>query len=410
MRAEGAGGGRLRGTASAAGLAVAGLLLAYACTRAALVRALPAGSPTLSAAAPHDPGVVVARAVLALVAQHGILSPATLAGVRRAAQETPLDARAFLVLGHQQLLDAKPLRAVATLEAGQRLDPRNRLIHLLLLDRYLRTGRYADAAAQFAVSSRLVGPAQAAIAKAMAQMSIAPETREAVRRTLAADPALERAVLTTLARSDTSPATVFAVASPAARRDAANAASWGPVLVDRLVAARQYAAARTVWLGLYRPSAAEAAAPVFDRGFRELPGSAPFNWTLVASGLGAADMLNGTLSVNYYGRDTGMLAGQLLVLAPGAYRFAVTVEGAKTGTGPLLSWSLRCAGESGAGAELMNLAAAATGAPRRVAASFTVPAGCPAQQLALVGTPGEFPAPVTLTLGALDLRRAPAVR
>lgn len=395
---------RKRGIVSAIALACLAVLLGYACVRAALVRALPAETPLLTTLAPHDPDVTIARAVQRLVADRGILTPGTLAAVRAAVQRSPLDARAFLVLGHQKLLDGEAEPAVRTLEAGQRLDPRNRLIHLLLLDRYLRTGRYADAARQFAVSSRLVGPAQAAIAKAMAQMSIAPDTREPVRRTLADDPALERQVLLTLAGSDTPPATIFAIASPAAQADAGNAGSWGRALIVRLVARQQYAAARGVWRSVYGLNAAAVAAPVYDAGFQDLPGAPPFNWTRVASGLGAADLLGGTLSVNYYGRDTGELAGQLLVLAPGAYRFAVTVEGARTGTGPSLAWSLRCA--NGTKAELMALPAPATGTPHRIAAGFAVPAGCPAQNLVLTGNPGEFPAPVTLTIRDLELRPA----
>lgn len=403
---------RGRGTVSAIALAIIAVSLGFACLRAALVRALPAETPLLTALAPHDPDVAIARAVQRLVAGRGILTPETLADVRAATQRSPLDARAFLVLGHQKLVDGAADPALRTLEAGQRLDPRNRLIHLLLLDRYLRTGRYADAARQFAVSSRLVGPAQAAIAKAMAQMSVAPETRGAVRRTLAADPALERQVLLTLAGSDTPPGTILAIASPAARADAGNAGSWGPALVARLVARRRYAAARRVWRGIYHIPEARAAALVYDAGFRDLPGSPPFNWTRVASGIGAADLLGGTLSINYYGRDTGELAGQLLVLAPGAYRFAVTVDGAKTGTGPSLAWSLRCAtgGQNSTGTELMALPAPAIGKPRRIAAGVTVPAGCPAQNLMLTGNPGEFPAPVTLTLRDLELRPSGVAR
>lgn len=398
----------MRGLTAALVLAVVAVLLAYACVRAALVRALPAETPLLTTLAPHDPDVAISRAVQRLVADRGILTPQTLADVRAAAQRSPLDARAFLVLGHQKLLDGAAGPALRTLEAGQRLDPRNRLIHLLLLDRYLRTGRYADAARQFAVSSRLVGPAQTAIAKAMAQMSIAPETREPVRRTLAADPALERQVLLTLAGSDTPPGTILAIASPAARADAGRPGSWGPALVARLVARQRYAAARRVWRGIYHIPEAQAAAWVYDAGFQDLPGSPPFNWTRVAGGIGAADLVNGTLSIDYYGRDTGELAGQLLVLAPGSYRFAVTVDGARTGTGPSLAWSLRCA--TGGKTELMALPAPATGKPHRIAAGVTVPAGCPAQNLVLTGNPGEFPAPVTLTLRDLDLRPSGAAR
>lgn len=396
-----------RGLASAVLLLVVALLLAWLCVKAALVRAMP-GSPELARVLPHHPDVVLATAADALVKQRGILSPAMLSAVRRAAQAEPLDARPFLILGHQQLLDREPERAVKTLEAGQRLDPRQRVIHLLLVDRYLRTGRYGDAASQFALAARLVGPAQSPIAIAMARMSIDPEMRDAVRRALQTDPALERSVLVALAKSSIPPSTIFSLASPAARRDAGHDGSWGPVLVDRLIAQGQYADARSIWQGIYGLSAAQVVTPVFDPGFRDLAGSPPFNWSLVANGLGAADIRDGTLSVNYYGRDNGDLAVQLLVLRPGPYRFAITVEGSKTGAGPALSWSLRC--WTGSKAEIMTLPMTATGTPHRVDTLFTVPAGCAAQQLTLSGIAGEFPAPITLTLRDLDVRATGAVQ
>jgi hypothetical protein len=393
-----------RGMLSAIVLAVAGALLGWLCIRSAMVRTLPVTSPSLEQLASNHPDIVLSKAVIALVKQRGVVDATTLAAVRRAAVAAPLDARPFLILGHQQLLDGKGRQAVATLEAGQRLDPRQRLIHLLLLDRYLRTGRYTDAASQFSVTARLVGPAQGAIATTMAQMSLAPETRDAVRRTLRADPALERAVLVALAKSDTAPTVIFALASPSAKRDAGASASWGPVLISRLVERGGYAAARSAWQTIYSLSGQQAAAPLFDAALQELPASPPFNWSLVSGKLGAADIQNGSLSVNYYGRDNGDLASQLLVLRPGAYRFGFTVDGSKTAAGPTLTWSLRCA--NGAKTELMNTAVVGTGTRHRVAASFAVPSNCPAQQLTLTGNAGEFPAPVNVSLRDLDMRPA----
>lgn len=390
------------GIVTAALLLIAGLLVAALCLRTAVIEALPAASPSVLALAPHAPGPVLDRAATALVAQHGILSTDTLAAVRRAAAADPLDARAFLILGHQQLLDREPARAVRTLERGQQLDPRNPVIHLLLVDRYLRTGRYADAAAQFSISARLLGSAEGPIAAAMAQMSLSPETRNAMRYTLSTDPSLEKAVLVSLARSDTPPATIFALASPVGLQDAGSADGFGPVLIDRLAHQGRYGAARAVWTRLYGISASEARAPVYDASFRGLPGSAPFNWTLTAGSIGAADLRGGTMAIDYYGRDTGPLAEQLLVLAPGAYRFGIVVEGGKTASGPTMAWTLQCVGD--AKSPLMTLPISGIGAPHRSGAIFTVPAGCPAQRLVLAGTAGEFPSPIELGLRDLTLQ------
>lgn len=399
-RGDGMGG--TRGWLIAALLAAAGLSIGWLCIRAALVGATPPDAPSVLRYAPHDPDVVLENASDALVRQHGILDRATLDAVRRAATAAPLDARAFLILGHQQMLDGEPRRALATWEAGQRLDPRQRLIHILLLDRYLRTDRYADAATQFSVLARLMGETQASVATAMAQMGLAPETRDAVLRTLATDPNLERVVLVALARSDTSPLTMFALASAAARAEAGNGQSWGPVLVARLVEHGRFGEARAVWVRIHHLPAAATATPIFNAGFAPSAASAPFNWTLAAGGPGAADLRQGGLAIEYYGRDSGELASQLLVLRPGRYRFSFAVEPGKIDTAARLFWTLACA--TGEKATLMNAPVVAAAVPRRSAADFAVPANCPAQTLSVRGEAGEFPVPAAVTL------RDPAIR
>ncbi|MEG3089576.1 tetratricopeptide repeat protein [Sphingomonas sp. PB4P5] len=387
-------------------LTIGAVVLAWLCVRSATVRALPTSSAVRAQIAPNNADTVLEDATQALITTRGGVVPtATLAAVRRAAQAAPLDARPYLVTGHQQLHDGQLSAGIATLEAAQRLDPRDRLVHLLLLDSYLKAGRYDDVAAQFAVATRLVGQARAPIAAALAAMIKMPAMYPAARRALQADPALEQAVLITLAQSDSPPAAIFALASAAARRDAGVNGGWGPVLINRLVNEERYAEARSVWRNVYRLSAAQVAPLVFDGGFRRLTGSPPFNWTLTSASLGAADIRDQTLAVTYYGRDTGELARQTLMLAPGAYRFAVTVEGAKASVGPSLAWSLRCAG---AKSDLMTLPATGTesGEGHRIVAAFTVPSDCPAQQLTLTGTAGEFAAPINLVFRDLDVRPA----
>lgn len=420
--------GGVRGVMSAAILLAGGAALGWLSVRSAMVRTLPPTAPAIARFAADDPDIVLADATGRLVTQHGLLDSATLDAVRRAAVAAPLDARPYLILGHQQLLDAMPGRAVATLEAGQRLDPRQRLIHLLLLDRYLRTRRYADAATQFSVLARLLGATRAPIAVAMAQMTLTPATRDAVGRTLRGDAELERAVLKALAASDTPPATVFALASPAALADARRADSWGPVLVARMVGLGRYATARAVWRRVYRVPPAQAAALVTNAGFHEPAAPSndqsasnrpPFDWTLTADSLGAADIRENSLAVDYYGRDSGALARQLLVLPPGRYRFAVTVDPGKTDAAARLFWSLACArhpddtaseAASDDPSALMTLAVTATARAHWIATEVVVPPGCPAQVLALRGETGDFPAPLAVTLRDLDLAALPDAR
>lgn len=412
MRSEGLRSGR--GLASAIGLAVAGLALAWLCVRTAMIGVLPANVPALTSVAPNAPNVVFGRALIVLgerldflakapnsAAPPRDLNPATLAAVRDAAARAPLDARAFLILGYHQLAANESDRAVRSLEAGQRLNPRDRLIHLLLLERYLLSNRFAEAAQQFSVLSRLIGGAQPAIATVMAQMLMDPAMRDAARRTLRSDPRLERAVLIALAKGESEPNAIFALASPAALNEMGDKDGWGSALVARLVDAGRFQAARAVWRRIYKIPDAAAAPPIFNPSFAPSAASAPFNWTLVASGLGAADPERDGLSIDYYGRDSGDLASQLLVLAPGRYRLAFEAEGGKADAASRLYWTVACASDGKI--VLANVALPSAPGVHRVAADFTTTPACSAQTLTLRGEAGEFPSPNALTINGIAI-------
>lgn len=405
MRSDGLRSGR--GLVSALLLGLAGVALGWLCFRTAIVRVLPPASPLIVQFAPHDPDVVFGKAAVSLIQPRATLSPAMLDEVRHAAAAAPLDARPYLILGRHELA-SDPDRATATLEAGQRLDPRQRFIHAFLLERYLRSAQYDKAAEQFSVLARLVGATQQPIAKAVALMSAVPAMREPVRRTLATDPRLEQAVLTMLAQGDAEPASIFGLASPTAFAHAGDKDGWGSALVARLVASGRYDDAHRIWQRIYHLSDAEVAAPIFNAGFAKSPASPPFNWDLVAGSLGAADPRGGSLAVDYYGRDTGDLASQLLLLAPGRYQFSFAVEGGKSDAASRLSWVLTCA--SGSKAGLMNAAVVASPNARRIVADLTVPTNCPAQVLTLHGEAGEFPTPVDTSIRDLALRPASGAR
>lgn len=398
-----------RGLAFAIGLAVAGLALAWLCVRTAMIGILSANALALTSIAPNAPNVVFGRALIVLGERMNILAkapnsltglrdldPATVAAVRDAAARAPLDARGFLILGYHQLATNEPNRAIQSLEAGQRLNPRDRLIHLLLLQQYLVSSRFAEAGQQFSVLSRLIGGAQPAIATVMAQMLVTPAMRDAARRTLRSDPGLERAVLIALAKGGSEPDVIFALASPTALNEMGDKDGWGQALVGRLVDTGRFQKARAVWRRVYKVPAAAAAAPIFNPLFRPLPASAPFNWTLIASGLGAADPKRDGLSIDYYGRDNGDLASQLLVLAPGRYRLAFEAEGGKADAASRLFWTVACARDGKT--VLANVAVPTAPGAHRVAADFTAGPACSAQTLALRGEAGEFPSPNALTI------------
>lgn len=390
----------------AATLLVAGTGTAWLAFRTAVVEILPPADPRLGAWAGKAPDAVLDRAMLEFTAGRGAVSPATLAAVGEAAQRAPLDARPYILLATRDLIRRPDAPVIPVLEAGRRLDGRQRWIRLLLLDRYVRAGRTEDAAREFAVLARLVTSAQTPILAELARLAESPETRPAVRRALARDPALERSLLATLARSNPDPALLFSIASPTARASAGVPGGWGQALIEGMVQRRRYTAARSIWQRVYGLPTAAVAQPLYDAGLRGLPGSPPFNWSPTASAIGAVALRNGELAITYYGRDTGMLVGQLLTLQPGRYRLGYALIGGPANVRGALSWTLACADAPNAPALLDALLPAPVSTPHRYAVQFTIPANCRAQQLTLRGNAAEFPTEVNVAISALSLKPA----
>lgn len=392
----------LRSIVAAALLGTIGTGLAWLCFQVTVSEVASPSSAVMAKVAPQDPDVVLSRASAELGRGQGVIDAATLEAVRRAAIAAPLDARPYMVLAAQRRLAGQPAEAQALLEAAQRLDPRLPFIHLMLIDRYLRIGDFAHLTDQLSVLARLMSQTQVSVTTALAEMSLAPEAEAAARKTLNADHDLERAVLAELARSDTAPQTIFALASPAARAGAGGKDQWGPLLVARLVAQGRFSAARAVWRKIYGIGKVAGEAFVFNGDFRPTSASPPFNWKLASGSVGSADLKNNSLTVDYYGRDDGELASQLLVLPPGRYRFSFTIDQGKSDPATQLAWSLTCVG---GGPALLIVPIAAGNIARRVAADFAIPAGCRAQKLVLRGEAGEFPVPANVTIRGLGVTR-----
>ena len=331
-----------------------------------------------------------------MVRTDATFSASTIAAARQVAREYPLDPRPYLVLGRDAAGREEFALAVSLLEAGQRLNPRQRLINLFLLERYLLDGEYQKGIQQLSVLARLVGPANEAITQALVLMATDPETRPAVKRTLREDPRLERAVLAALAQGDVEPAQIFDLASPAAIAEAGTLDSWGPALARRLVENGRYGDARAIWHRIYRIEEPDASEPIYNRQFQAAPGSPPFNWSYTSGNLGVADPDSDGLFIDYYGRESGDLASQTLVLSPGRYRFAYKAEGGRETSGSRLLWQIICLG--GDGNALVSLPVGTSRGPTTRGDEFTVPGNCPAQTLRLYGEAGEFPDEVRTTV------------
>lgn len=350
---------------------------------------------------PSHPSVVIDRTMAEVgtqAARGRPLEVATLDQIDEIARKAPLDPEPFLIKGALAQTRGDELLAERLFIAARSRDPRSPAARYFLAERYLRTGRVAPALAEIAALSRLLPDMKAQFAPAIAAFAQMPGTIPQLRRFFRTSPELEAPVLATLAGDNRKAGLILALWGD--RRPAPDAVppEWQARLIDSQVAAGQFERAFSTWARLagVRP----APSSLFNPGFRTTAAPPPFNWKLDVSGAVVEPAPGGGIEVIYYGRKDTALAEQLLLLEPGRYQLAMIVSG-PLGQGGEIAWTVSCLPRT---EPVFRLPVDRKG---RLAAGFAVPAGCPAQRLALVATAGEFPQSQEFAIRGLSLARAP---
>jgi hypothetical protein len=326
--------------------------------------------------------------------EHKPVAGATFDMINDAAGKAPLAPEPFLVRGVQaELLGKKDIAAQAFM-AAERRDPRSLPARYFLADIFYRSGDPHRTLEQIAVLAKLAPNGTQTLAPYLAAYAKDRSSWPYLRELFRSNRDLADASLMSLA-SD--PAYADAVLALADRRNAARS-GWAPTLVNSLVNAGAYGRARSVW-SLAAKAPLPPALTVFDAGFTDTRSPPPFNWNLVSSTVGLAEREpGGRLHVIFYGQEDGVLASQLLVLAPGPYRLTMGVAGDQARL-RAMNWSLRC-DRSPKPFASVGLGAVVHGW------TFTVPLGCPAQWLELSGTSGEISQQTEVRISGLKLGRA----
>jgi hypothetical protein len=319
------------------------------------------------------------------------VGPATFAIIDDAAAKAPLAPEPYLVRGVQAELRGDNDLAAKAFAAAEWRDPRSLPARYFLADLYYRSGDARRTLEQIGVlatlapnGSRTIAPYLAAYAKNRAAW---PYVRELFRT----NPTLADASLTALARD---PAYADAVLALGDIRQTARS-DWPPALISSLIGAGQYTKARSVW-ALTSHVRLPANLTVYDSNFADAKSRPPFNWSLVSSTVGLAEHeAGGRLHLIYYGQEDGVLAQQLILLPPGAYRLTMAVEG-DLSRAQAMSWSVRCDGTPKPFASV-RLDAAARGWV------FAVPGGCAAQWIEVSGTSADISQQSDVTIGNFKL-------
>jgi tetratricopeptide (TPR) repeat protein len=318
--------------------------------------------------------------------------PAVFATINDAALKAPLAPEPFLVRGVQAQLAGNAPLAIDAFAAAAKRDPRSLPAHYFLADTLFRSGDTARALQEIGILARLAPGGVASLAPYLATYAKDPKTWPQLRKLFRSTPDVEDAALTAIAADPANVGTVMALADEQHR---GKNAIWLPTLVNSLVAAGEYTKAHEVWASISNARPAPGAL-LYDPRFVEPSAPTPFNWVLTSSPVGLAERRpGGGLHVIFYGREDGPLARQLLVLSPGRYRMAISVEG--NGDAEGLTWSVRCDKSD------TPLVAVPLGAAASRPLSFAVAAGCPAQWIELSGVSSDVSHQSDVTIKSVDL-------
>jgi hypothetical protein len=360
-------------------------------------------NPFLAARAdPAHPRVRIELAMNDFYLRQGRVGQANQNAAFGALAQAPLAAEPFLLAGVAALVQGDNARGDRLLAEARRRNPRLRMARLLLLDRSLVEGRTADAVAEMASLGRLIDGTDQLFTPMLAKMTLDSRTSAALVPMLRREPRLQEAVLEQLATMGADPNLIVRIASDGGTVQGRER-PWQRIVLSTLVSAGDLKRALDLWRRFAAVTERGATKGIYDGRFAGLPGPPPFNWDLAGGPVGVVDRVrNVGLQVDYYGRQDGDLASQLLMLAPGRYRLQFNAEGNAKGQTSRLIWSLSC---QRVNISLLQLPiTGVTASNRRFVGSFTIPPDCPAQWLKLRGGSGDVADEQSVTLSALSIQ------
>lgn len=324
------------------------------------------------------------------------VGPAILDPIMDAARKAPLAAEPFLVRGVQAQMAGDQEVAERAFAAAELRDPRSIPARYFLAENAFRHGDAENGLREIAMLGRLVPGGTQGLAPYVAAYARQPSNWGHLRALFKTDPALQDAVLTSLASDARNAGLILGLWDRS--RSGGQAPGWTAPLLKSLVDARQYGTAYKMWmtLGQVRP---QPGSLIFDSAFKGSNAPGPFNWDLTSSTVGLTErQAPGRLHIIYYGQENGVLAGQLLLLKPGAYRLAMQLSGDAAHARPL-TWRLTCHVSNKVIFEvsLADRAAFARGV------QFSVAPDCPAQWLQLIASSPDLPQTIDVTVSNLSL-------
>lgn len=320
--------------------------------------------------------------------------------LRRAAERSPLRYEPFYAQALVEQSAGRWPQAVRAGESARDRQPRTVAVRGMLLQAYLRQGRYAQAILEMnAIMARSV-TANENLLQLLTMLSDEPRTSAYVEAALRKNPRwrapfIEYAGIHAANKAPLFKTLVTAPAGDSADQQRVNQTAF----VNGLVQAGDYERAYLAWVNFLSPEDVARVQPVYDGDFRGYGGVAPFNWTLTNSASATTERTRDTiltgghaLDVQFFGGSATDLATQTLLVPPGTYDFSALASGSNDSRfGGALYWQITClpSGKTTQLARLTNFPTAAFRIGGRIIVSES---GCVAQKLTLRGEAGEISA------------------
>ena len=317
---------------------------------------------------------------------------------RSALRIAPFNARALSVVGRLQDAAGDPDAADQTLTLAGNWSLRDDPTQAWLVNRRLQQGDYASAFAHAETLVRRESPTQPLLFEMFTMAAEDPRGLSVLVQALSAAPPWRRSYLTFAGQRKDTDQLLAALAvnlqkTPAPLTDVELSAVY-----RRWLEARQPGAIRAVQQALGRPGIRDG---VWNGDFMPGEGVAPLNWSINLNAGFSAQVADtgeagrGTaLLVETDGLASGVVASQLLLLAPGATAIRISQKLETAAREADLVWRITCF-ETGARLVEWSAGLVADSAWREQTRALTVPtAGCTAQWLQLVARPGGRRMPV----------------
>jgi hypothetical protein len=307
------------------------------------------------------------------------------------------DAQTYLALVAAAKGDAP--RARALMELALRSDGRSVRPRLWLIDRALRHRDYPTAVALLDRLITVIPLRRAQTVAAMAAIVRDPASHPAITKMLATNPGWREDFLYAVNQQGMPADAIFRLTAQNSAK--ASALFEQSALLQTLLKNHEYERAYLAWVNFLPEASLKQVGAIYDTEFANLAGPAPFNWQLLNSADGSAEFrLPKGLTASYLGAAPATLAQQTILLSPGRYRLSTIASAGDEYN--QLAWVITCArgGDPVVTTRLLKL----SDARQKYSSIFQIPAsGCEAQQLALIGTPGEFPRTADAQIDAIHI-------